>query len=195
MNDNLNYQNSEPIVLGSGELYLVKSSEISDPSALTTEEEAKLINVGAINSGASVTISKDLIDVYGKNRGLIKKIAKATNVTFKTGIISFILKNVAEFLYGVDYVEDAVAGTKKIIIGDENTPACYLRFIHTDKESGKQLIVNIYKTQFVGENEFNFDDEEATAVNYEFAGLPVNDGAGGKNSYVEFIEYDPSLEA
>jgi hypothetical protein len=182
----LNYQESNPIVIGSGELYICKFSEIANPSLLTEAEEALLINIGAIKEDAVINISKDYAEIESTNRGLVKKISSKTKVKLTAGVITFVLENVAKFLFGSTYTVDDINKTKKMIIGTKDTsPECYIRFINTDKETGKKLIVNIYRAVFDGEQDFSFG-EDATKTNYEFSALAVN--IDGKESYVEFIE-------
>jgi len=182
----LNYQESDPILIGSGELYVCKYKDIVDPALLTEAEEAKLINIGAIKEDAVIKVSKEFTEVKSTNRGLVKKLCKETNVKLTAGVITFIMENIAKFLYGSTYTVDDVKKTKKMIIGSKDTsPECYIRFINIDKTTGKKLIVNIYKAIFDGEQEFTFG-EDATAINYEFSALSVN--IAGVQSYVEFIE-------
>ena len=69
---NLNYKESEDIILGSGELYILETDKIVDPTKLTTDEEEKLINIGAIESGCTINISTEKKDVETGNRGIVQ---------------------------------------------------------------------------------------------------------------------------
>lgn len=167
------YQEPDPIVVGSGELYVAKFSDITNPANLTEEDEAKLINIGAISEDAVINIKKEYKDATSANRGVVYKFNTTTAVTFKAGVMTFILENLSKILYGSSYTEDTSLKTKKMIVGHgDATPQCYLRFVHTDKRIGKKLIVNIFKAMFVGEQEF-------AALSTQINGNPA---------YVEFIE-------
>lgn len=190
-------ENVERIMLGQGELYIMPFNDIVDPANLTEAEEAKLIKIGAIESGATVNISKEYSHVKSYNRGTIMKFPKSTDVVFKTGVITFDLQNIAKFIYGSDYAVDTTNKTRTMIIGQSDiTPNCYLRFVHTNKVDNKTLTVNVYRAMFTGEQEFNFNDN-AMATNYEFTALsvPMTKSAKTEYKFVEFIEHDPSITA
>lgn len=179
----MNKQVSDPIILGSGELYLGLVDSITNLEELTTVEEETLINIGAISGGANITIGSEKIEIISDNRGLIKKKTTAKNVKFSTGAITWIMKNVSNFLLGATYTDDTSGKEKKMVVGlNDNDPIVYLRFVHT-KDDGTTLTVNIYKAQFDGELAFDFTKENAMSVNYEFVGL-----ANDNNNYVEFVE-------
>lgn len=170
----MNYQTSDPIILGSGELYLSLSA---------TPTENNFINIGAIDSGATITIGNEKKEIKSSNRGLIKKITVDKSVKFSTGIMTWVLENISKFLLGATYTN--VDGTKKMVVSfNDESPIIYLRFVHK-KKSGGTLTVNIYKAQFDSEIELVFDNENPTTVNYEFVGLADDD-----LNYVEFIETD-----
>lgn len=179
----MHYQANDPIILGSGELYIGLASEIDDLSELTALEEAALVNIGAIESGANVAIETEKKEIKSSNRGLIKKIAIDKSVKFSTGVMTWVLKSISDFLLGSTYTENE--GIKKMIVGlEDESPIVYLRFVHK-KKTGGTLTVNIYKAQFDGELNFIFDNENPTTINYEFVGLADDD-----LNYIEFIETD-----
>ena len=182
----MNYQTSDPIVLGSGELYIGLASSITDLSNLTTVEEEALINIGAIESGATITINTEKMEIKSSNRGLIKKFTVDKEIRFSTGIMTWVLKNIATYLLGSSFNKDATTGTEKMIINkNDEAPVVYLRFVHTKKDGGT-LTVNMYKAQFDGELSFAFEEENPTTINYEFVGL-----ADDNLNYVEFVETFP----
>ncbi len=171
---------TEPIILGSGELYIAKSNDISNLATPTDEDLSKFVNIGAISGNASLSIKDDFTDIESTNRGLIDSLLKKRNVSFKTGIITFNLENLATFLYGADYTDDTTNKIKSISLGNEVGSRCYLKFVHTDKSTGDTLTVNIPQARFVGEQEFEFG-EDATITNYEFKALSTN--IDGKSKY------------
>lgn len=183
----LHYQESDPIILGSGELYIALATDIADPENVTTEEEAKFLNIGAIESGASIDISNTYKEVEAANRGLVAKLKIKTNVKFSTGIMTWNMENISKFLTGSKFTEDMSKGERKMIVGkDDLSPTVYLRFIHEKKDGSGDLIVNVYKATFDGDLNFVFNTDNPVTVNYEFVGMTTNEG-----NYVEFIETFP----
>ncbi len=179
------YQTSEPIIVGSGELFVAKFDEISNPANLTTTDEAKLVNIGAIEADAQIVIAKDRFDVRSANRKLLKVLSADTNVTFSCGIMTWVLDNLSKFLLNSSFTEDATTGEKKSVIGiDDTMPEVYLRFVHK-KLDGGELVVNIYKAVFSGDLSVTFAERNATTTNYEFRALAFGD------SYMEILETFP----
>lgn len=179
----MDYQTSEPIILGSGELYIGLASEIADLANLTTQEEEALVNIGAIESGASITIKTEKKEIKAANRGLIRKFVVDKEVRFSTGIMTWVMENVAKYLLGSTFTKDATTGQEKFVLNkNDDAPVVYLRFVHK-KKTGGSLTVNIYKAQFDGDLSFTFDDEKPLTVDYEFVALADDSG-----NYVEFIE-------
>lgn len=177
----MHYQESDPIILGSGELYVGIAKDIQDPSQLSEEEEEKLVNIGAIESGANIDIANEYKEINTMNRGMVLKLKTDTKIKFVTGVCTWEMKNISDFLTGSKFTETSTE--KKMVIGkDDHTPVVYLRFVHK-KHDGGQLIVNMYKAQFDGDLNFVFDNENPLTINYEFAGMTNNQG-----NYVEFIE-------
>lgn len=187
----MHYQDSSPIILGSGELYIGFANEIADLENLTTAEEEKLINIGAIESGANVDIANEHQEVKSANRGTIMKFKVDSEVKFSSGIMTWHLENISKFLTGSEFEEDKTKGERKMVIGkDDNPPIVYLRFVHTKKDGTGELIVNMYKALFDGDLNLVFDNENPVTVNYEFVAL-TNDN----NNYIEFVEtFEPSIE-
>lgn len=186
----MHYQKSDPIILGSGELFIGFANEIIDPEILTTEEEAKLINIGAIESGATIDIANEYKEIKSANRGTVAKFKIDSSCKFSTGICTWVLENISKFLTGSKFTEDKTEGKRKMVIGKDDTPpVVYLRFVHTKKDGSGELIVNMYKAQFDGDLNFVFENENPVTINYEFAGMTNNN-----NNYVEFVETFPAEE-
>lgn len=179
----MDFKEADKIVLGSGEIYLGLTSEIEDVFNLTEEEEKNLLNVGAIESGATLNISAESEAIESDNRGVIARFNQGKNITFSTGVMTWDLDNMAKFLTG-SKVE--VQGNKKIMKLSEkdNAKDVYIKFIHEFKDGSGKLTVNLFKTQFTGELEFVFSKEGATTANYEFSANAV----GKDSEYLEIIE-------
>ena len=182
----MHYQESDPIILGSGELYILEADKIVDPTKLTTDEEEKLINIGAIESGCTINISTEKKDVETGNRGIVARWVVKREVKLTTGVMTWVMENVAKYLLGADYEETKDADENiiqtKMTVGVKDSKPIYIRFIH-NKRTGGQLIVNIYKATFDGDLSFVFDKDNPTSINYEFLAMPDKD-----KNYVEFIE-------
>lgn len=189
----LHYQTEDPIVLGSGELYLGLFSNIADPSNLTEAEKDALVNVGAVDSGANISMKKNFIEVKFANRSAVKRIFTDSTISFKSGIATFILKNLAQFITGSEYTVNAAEKTRKLFIGDnDNPPEIYLRFIHTDSKTGKQLIFNLFCGQGIAAQSFDFTKDKVTLINYEFGSSSVK-LPNSKIGYAELYEVDPAM--
>ncbi|MDX8367858.1 hypothetical protein [Cytobacillus sp. IB215665] len=182
----MHYQKSDPIVLGSGELYLAKVSEIVDPEQLTEEEVNKLVNIGAIESGANIDIADEDIEIESDNRGTVMKITADKDINFSSGVMTWVLENIANFLMGATYTEekaDEVVTSKKLVVGlNDQKPNVYLRFVH-EKTSGGTITLNMYNAIFAGKLNLNFEKKKQTTVDYNFMAL-----ANDNKNYIEIIE-------
>lgn len=177
----MHYQEADPIVLGSGELYLGKIENVEN----TTEEtiKAALKNVGAIESGATLTYTPTIQAIKSANRGTITSFVTEEEVTFGCGIMTWIIDNLANLAPATVEV-DSETGAKTIKIGNKGMiPINYLRFIHKKKDGSGELIVNIAKAQSTKGFQFTFDSENPLTINYEFMALSDNTG-----NLVEIIE-------
>ncbi|MCK9443154.1 MAG: hypothetical protein M0Q14_01270 [Tissierellaceae bacterium] len=183
----MHFQKSDPVILGSGELYILEYDKITDPANLTENEEEQLINIGAIERGCTITVGTETKDIKSGNRGVVAKWIVDKEVKLTTGVMTWIMKNVAQYLLGANYEEtkdgEKVTQSKMVISKNDNAKPVYLRFVH-NKRTGGQLIVNIYRAIFDSDLQFTFDDDNPTSINYEF--LALSDGVN--NNYVEFIE-------
>ena len=187
---NMDFQEADRIVLGSGEIYLGLTKEIEDIFNLTKEEEEKLVNVGAIESGATLNISNSSEAIESDNRGVIARFSQGKDVEFSTGVMTWNLDNMAKFLTG-SKVE--VKGNKKIMrISDkDNANEVYIKFVHEFKDESGELVVNIFKAQFSGDLEFVFSKEGATTQDYKFSAMAV----GKDSNYLEIIEENYTEES
>ena len=177
----LHYQETDPIILGSGELYMGKVESVEE--ATEVEIESALQNIGAIESGATLQYSNSIQEVKSGNRGTIMRFVTEESVSFNCGVMTWVLDNLA-LLAPATVETDAETGTKKIKIGGKGMlPVNYLRFVHKKKDGSGELIVNIYKAQATNGFQFTFDSENPLVVDYEFSALADKDG-----NLVEIIE-------
>lgn len=170
-------------LLGSGDLYIGQVKNIA--TATKDEIDASLVNVGAISGGAVLTYTPTLYNVESANRGTIASFKTHEEVIFRTGILTWNLKNL-EKLSAAYYSHNFETGERRIGIGGaENIPINYVRFVHT-KEDGKKLTVNIFKAQAQSGFELTFDKEQETVIDAEFKALSVPEKKDG--NMVEIIE-------
>jgi hypothetical protein len=176
---------ADPIILGSGELYLGK---VASPDTATEDVIlTALKNVGAIESGASLTYKPTIKEIDSANRGVIARFVSKEEVNFKCGVMTWLVDNLA-LLSPASVTTEAITGTKTVKIGGKGSlPVNYLRFIHT-KKTGGTLTVNIMKAQNTSGFSLTFDNEKPTSVNYEFSALSLTDG-----TLVEIIETFPVI--
>jgi len=115
----LHFQESDPIVVGSGELYLGK---VDDPEkASESEIEAALKNIGVIEAGATLAYSNEMQEIHSANRGLIMRFMTSQKVEFNCGVMTWVFDNLELLCPGT--VEEDSADRKIIKIGANRTLA------------------------------------------------------------------------
>lgn len=184
INMTLHYQESDPIILGSGELYL---GVVENPeTALETAIEAALKNIGAIESGATLEYKPSIQEIESTNRGTLMRFVTKEEVTFDCGILTWKVDNLAS-LAPATVSTDTTTGTKTVKIGGKGMlPVNYLRFVHTKKDGSGTITVNILKAQNTNGFSFAFDKEKPLSIGYQFSALATTDG-----TLVEIIETFP----
>lgn len=186
----MHYQEADPILLGSGELYLGKVNNVED----ATEEQIKaaLKNVGAIQSGATLAYSNSIQEVKSANRGTLMRFVSEEEIKFNCGVLTWLIDNLAT-LAPATVETDSETGAKKIKIGGKgNLPINYLRFVHKKKDNTGELVVNIYKAQATNGFSFTFDNENPLVLDYEFSAL--SDNNGNLCEIIETFEGEAELE-
>ena len=182
----LNYitNGTNKVILGSGQLYAIET-----PSTDTVPDTASMVNIGFIESNASLKASATTTDVRSANSGKVGTVQKDKNVEFSTGIISWDLKNVSDFLTGSEFVINTETGTKTFTYcEDDSTPTTYLRFISEDLKAKKRITVNMFRCNFKGELNLDFNTEKPITFDYTFDVLMSI--LSGKKKYFEVIEED-----
>lgn len=157
-------------LLGSGDLFIGTVPNV----ATATEEEitASLVNVGAISGGATLTYTPTFYEIESANRGTIASFKTKEEVVFKSGILTWNLKNL-EKLSAAYYSEDLATGVRRLGIGGaKNVPINYVRFVHT-KPDGNTLTMNLFKAQAQSGFELTFDKEQETVIDAEFKAMAV----------------------
>ncbi|MEA4921389.1 MAG: hypothetical protein VB078_10790 [Clostridiaceae bacterium] len=177
--------NYENVVLGSGWLYASPVSAITDVFALTTTEAAALVNIGYIESSAKLSTKSKATFATAANAGKVKRCEGDKEVAFETGIISWELDNVAKFLTGSTYAE--ADGVKTFTYANSDTaPIVFLRFIYEDQTDNRKVTIDMYRCQFTGELELDFNKKDPVTFDYAFDLLAKNNGT--KNVYFNIKE-------
>lgn len=170
----LDHRLAEPILVGSGELYIGQVDDPEDADEATIE--AALTNLGAIESGATLTYSNEFKEIESANRGMIMRMMTKQRIEFETGIMSWNLSNL-EYICPGSVDVDIVTGNRKLVIGKTRTlNTNYLRFIHTKADGNGELIINIYRASSDGGFNLTFDQENPVTVNHKFVALATSEG-------------------
>ncbi|MFT8316656.1 MAG: hypothetical protein ABF651_00115 [Sporolactobacillus sp.] len=192
MTADYNVQASEPVMLGMGELYLGK---VDNPESATDDTIIPALKqIGVIDSGASLEYAPDITEIKGGNRlGVLARWITSEDVTFKTGIMTWVIDNLAAITPGT-LTTDGSTGTKTLKIGGKTQlPVNYLRFIH-HKDDGGDLIYNMYRSQVTKGFSMNFDPDKATVVDVEFHSLAGTTAAAqADGTILEIVETFPPV--
>ncbi len=187
----MHYQEADPILVGSGELYIGK---VNNPESATEQViETALKNIGAIQAGATLTYSNQMQDIYSANRGLLMRFMTSQKIEFSCGIMTWVMDNMELLCPGtVEDITDEMPRGKKIKIGKAaELPINYLRFVHEKSDGSGDLIINIYKATPEGGFELTFDRENPLSVDYKFVALATDSG-----NLCEIIEtFAPEVES
>lgn len=171
---------TDPVVMGSGELYAAPYNKDKLVDAMTLDE---MECIGYIKENATITTEYERNEVTSANRGVVANFGSVSKVEFSTGIISFNLENVSKFLTGTYtdgkyYFEDSAV-----------SPQLCLKFVSTDETAGKQIVINMYRTQWTGNLELDFNTEDPIEFDYTFT-LLTNKTGSGKSGYFSIEEKD-----
>lgn len=179
---------SETVVLGSGDLYALPVSQISDVFNLTTAEESELIYLGFIEANSTLTTSIDKSALKAANAGTVASIVKDKTVSFSTGILSWNLDNVSQLLTGSDVVTDSTSGKTTFTYAyEDKSPEVYLRFVSADSSANKKITINMFKCSFSGELKLEFSTEDPVTFDYSFDVLALKNSSRNKHDYYNIV--------
>ena len=155
------------VILGSGKLYIVDfDADSGIPENTQFETEAN--SVGSIKGGASLSYEGEVYEVVD-DAGFVSK----EEVLFKSGILSWDLKNLERLSMTGKVTESAGKRTLKIGGQTDELKKYALRFVHTLK-SGKKIRVTLIATANSG-FELTFNAEEETVLDAEFKALQASE--------------------
>lgn len=132
---------TEPIILGAGEVYMYEfdGTEIPEDSVIETDVH----NVGDCSGGFSVDYKPEAYDVKNQYNKIVKRYIIGESCTAKTGIIRWALEKLS--LLSTAKIETTEAtsttpGKKKLVVGGDGNSlkTVLLRFVHT-KEDGNKI--------------------------------------------------------
>lgn len=146
------------ILLGAGEVYMYEfmGDTIPENNVIETEDH----NVGHTSGGASIDYKPKKYDVKNSYGKIVKSFITEEEITFKTGLLTWILENVA-LLSTAKITTDSVKKTKTLTFGGGGAlKNVLIRFVHT-KDNDKKIRFTMIGQ---GGNGFSlkFEDKEVT---------------------------------
>lgn len=181
------------VVVGSGYLYAGIADDFENPFELTDADKEKLVEIGYIESDATLKATAESVDLKTANYGKIGKIYSDKEVAFTTGIISWNLESVSKFLTGSKY-ETTASGSRYYYGVDDEAPKVLLRFIADDQKEGKTITIVMPAAQFQGELEMNFSAENPVSFNYAFD-LMMDVNPADHKSYYFYVDEENATES
>lgn len=170
--------NSEEIILGSGDLYIVEfTGEIPDDTEIEKDEN----RAGNIKGGATLEYSIESQTVQDDKGRVKKTIITKETVLFKTGLMTWIKKFMQAIIQTARIDETTKAGHRVYKLGglaNLNKTRYLWRFVHT-RDDGRKLRITVtgkntgtISLAFQPENE-TVVDAEITADTLDSAGTLV----------------------
>lgn len=170
--------NSEEIILGSGDLYIVEfTGEIPDDATI----EADANRAGNIKGGATLEYSIESQTVQDDKGRVKKTIITKETVLFKTGLMTWIKKFIQAIIQTARIDENSKQGHRIYKLGglaNLNKTRYLWRFVHT-RDDGRKLRITVtgkntgtISLAFQPENE-TVVDAEITADTLDSAGTLV----------------------
>lgn len=165
MNSNSNIDNSDEIILGSGDLYIVEfTGEIPDDTTI----EADSNRAGNIKSGATMEYSSESQTVQDDKGRVKKTIITKETVTFKTGLITWAKEFVQALVQTARIDETTKEGHRLFKLGglsNLNKKRYLWRFVHT-RDDGRKVRVTVTGKN-TGTVSLAFQPEDATTMDAE----------------------------
>lgn len=170
--------NSDEIILGSGDLYIVEfSGEIPEDAVI----EADANRAGNIKGGATLEYSTESQTVQDDKGRVKKTIITKETVTFKTGLMTWVKKYMQALIQTARIDEESKANHRIYKLGglaNLNKTRYLWRFVHT-RDDGRKLRITVtgkntgtISLAFQPENE-TVVDSEITADTLDSAGTLV----------------------
>lgn len=157
--------NSDEIILGSGDLFLVEySGEIPDDATIETDAN----RAGNIKGGATLEYSMESQTVQDDKGRVKKTIITQETVLFKTGLITWIKSYLQALVQTARVDETTKSGHRVYKLGglaNLSKKKWLWRFVHT-RDDGRKLRITVTGKN-TGTISMAFQTEEATQVDAE----------------------------
>jgi len=160
---------ADEVILGAGKLYLMDYVD-EIPTDILLEVDAN--SMGRSKGGASLEYKPTEYEVVDDNAEVVKRFISKEEVSFKSGILTWDLKNLEKLSPGV-LTTDELAKTLKI--GGAKALKNYaLRFVHT-KDDDKKLRITMVATAGNGFT-LTFAGDKETVIDATFKAISQTDG-------------------
>lgn len=167
-----NIDNSEEIILGSGDLYLAEfTGKIPDDAEIEKEEN----RAGNVKGGATLEYSQTCQTVKDDKGRVKKTITTEEDVKFKTGLITWVDTWIKALISTARVETTAKAGHRVYKIGglsNQSKTRYLFRFVHTRDDSRKLRVTVTGKN--TGTISIAFNPENATTVDAEISANPLD---------------------
>ena len=185
--------NSEEIILGSGDLYIVEF-EGNIPEDAIIENEAN--RAGNIKGGATLEYSQSSQTVKDDKGRVKKTITTEEDVKFKTGLITWV-QNYIKALISTARVDTATKPGHRVYklggLANQNKTRYLWRFVHT-RDDGRKLRVTVTGKN-TGTVSLSFKPEDATQVDAEITANTLDKEGTLVIIDDEMLESDPDYTA
>jgi len=161
---------ADEVILGSGKLYLLEYT-----GTIPTDELLEVVgnSVGRIKGGAALEYKPTEYEVVDDNGEVVKRFITKEEVTFKSGVLTWNLDNLAKLSTGT---LTTATGLKTLKIGSasKSLTSHVLRFVHT-KDDGKELRITMIATAGNG-FVLSFAGDKETVIDAMFKAINQADG-------------------
>ena len=167
-----NIDNSEEIILGSGDLYLAEfTGDIPDDSVIEADDK----RAGNVKGGATLEYSQTSQTVKDDKGRVKKTITTEEDVKFKTGLITWVDTWIKALISTARVDTTTKEGHRVYKIGglsNQSKTRYLFRFVHT-RDDGRKLRVTVTGKN-TGTISIAFNPENATTVDAEISANPLD---------------------
>lgn len=167
-----NIDNSEEIILGSGDLYLAEfTGDIPEDSVIETDDK----RAGNVKGGATLEYSQTSQTVKDDKGRVKKTITTEEDVKFKTGLITWVDTWIKALISTARVDATTKEGHRVYKIGglsNQSKTRYLFRFVHT-RDDGRKLRVTVTGKN-TGTISIAFNPENATTVDAEISANPLD---------------------
>lgn len=164
--------NLNNIILGSGSLYVAEyDADTGIPADETIETTSN--TMGRIKGGATLEYKPTTYEVVDDTQYVVKRFVQSEEVTFKSGVLTWDMKNLERLAGACEVSTAAKVTTMKVGGRGVNGLKPYLiRFVHSDGE--KTLRVTLVGTSNSGFS-LAFSPDKETVIDAEFKAISNDD--------------------